>query len=594
MKKIVLRTLVVALVFLGLFTSCKITMTTSKAVGEQIRLRVQAAEDQKKNVWIDLNNNGKKDTGETVTKFDEAVNYTIGSQTIDLYGGVKFLDCKNNQLTSLVSKNAALEELICSANKITTLDVSASTELKRLLCDVNRLQVLDVTKNSKLNYLNCRYNQLAALDISKNKELKEMHCCDNKLKSLDISNNKQLVYFACLDNQLTKFDISRNMQLKYLRCAGNKLTTLDASHSKALQFLECNNNTELTKLNVANGNNRNFNHPWGDGSDPTFNATNCPKLKCIKVDKGFNPNAQIGKGKKWVKDATAIYRNDGSECGSTSPPSTVSKITMTTTKAVGDKIELEIVAFPADQAGIWIDLNNNGTKETGEEVIFDRAEEYKLGAQAITIYGKVADLICRNNQLTHLNVSQNTQLQQLFCGHNPLKALDVSQNTKLKILDCPSNQLTQLDVSQNIALEELFCSFNQLPQLDVSQNTKLKFLDCSSNQLIQLYISKNTALEKLHCPSNQLIQLDISKNKKLKMLWCYNNSKLTKLNAANGNNKHFEFWGSDDKPAFDATNCSKLTCIKVDKGFDPTGLTGKKEWRKDPTESWRNDGSECP
>ncbi len=356
------------------------------------------------------------------------------------------------------------------------------------------------------------------------------------------------------------------------------------------------------------------------------------------------------------------------------------KITMTTTKAIGEKIELLINAEATDQAGVWIDLNNNGKKDDGEAVTtFDdkKRVSYIIGAQTITIYGKITYLFCVSNQLNELDVSKNTALTYLYCGINQLTELDISQNTALEELKCFVNQLTQLDVTKNTKLEKLhcsnnqlqqldvsknielkvlqcyynqlqkldvtknikltflscvknqlqnldvskntaltdlscgenqlseldiskntaltylYCNFNQLSELDISKNTALTYLSCGGNQLSELDISKNTALEKLYCYSNQLTQLDISKNKALHLLWCYFNDKLTKLNVANGNNKNFKNpYG--DNPAFNATNCPKLTCIKVDNGFDPAGQTGKKEWKKDATASWHNDGTDCP
>ena len=40
---------------------------------------------------------------------------------------------------------------------------------------------------------------------------------------------------------------------------------------------------------------------------------------------------------------------------------------------------------------------------------------------------------------------------------NQLTSLDVSNNTALTYLDCGNNQLTSLDVSNNTALEYLYC-----------------------------------------------------------------------------------------------------------------------------------------
>ena len=55
-------------------------------------------------------------------------------------------------------------------------------------------------------------------------------------------------------------------------------------------------------------------------------------------------------------------------------------------------------------------------------------------------------LDCYNNQLTSLDISQNTALIGLKCDHNQLTSLDVSQNTNLVNLMCYLNQLTSLDV----------------------------------------------------------------------------------------------------------------------------------------------------
>ena len=81
--------------------------------------------------------------------------------------------------------------------------------------------------------------------------------------------------------------------------------------------------------------------------------------------------------------------------------------------------------------------------------------------------------------------------------------------TSLTSLSCYSNQLTSLDVSQNTALTQLGCEVNQLNSLDVSQNTALTYLDCGGNQLTNLDVTQNTALTYLNCSSNQLTCLNV-------------------------------------------------------------------------------------
>ena len=106
-----------------------ITMTASKAVGETVKLRIEA----NGNVIIE----GVKELPQLGK---DKKNYTLTSQTITFHGDVTKLFCFENKLTSLdVSKNIALTELYCSNNQLTSLNVSRCARLNTLYCDSNRI-----------------------------------------------------------------------------------------------------------------------------------------------------------------------------------------------------------------------------------------------------------------------------------------------------------------------------------------------------------------------------------------------------------------------------------------------------------------------
>jgi len=128
------------------------------------------------------------------------------------------------------------------------------------------------------------------------------------------------------------------------------------------------------------------------------------------------------------------------------------------------------------------------------------------------------------NQITNLDVSNNTALTGLSCDGIQLTTLDVSNNTTLIYLNCAWNQLTNLDVSNNTALTDFICANNQLITLDVSNNTALMQLNCAWNQLTNLDVSNNTALAYFYCYNNQLTNLDVSNNTALRLLYCFNNN----------------------------------------------------------------------
>jgi len=171
-------------------------------------------------------------------------------------------------------------------------------------------------------------------------------------------------------------------------------------------------------------------------------------------------------------------------------------------------------------------------------------------------------LRCDVNQLSFLDVSQNTTLTYLECWSNQLTSLNLSNNTSLTILSCESNQLTSLDVSNNANLESLMCFSNQIISLDVSQNIALTFLSCWDNQLSSLDVSQNINLENLGVENNQLTSLDVSQNSELIYLACGYNQ-LTFLDVRNGNNMNITT-SSPNGTGFWSMNNPELTCINVD------------------------------
>ncbi len=140
-------------------------------------------------------------------------------------------------------------------------------------------------------------------------------------------------------------------------------------------------------------------------------------------------------------------------------------------------------------------------------------------------------LNCNVNQLTSLNVSSNTVLTHLSFAVNQLMSLNVSSNTALIYLSCGGNQLTSLNLNNNTFLTALACGGNQLTSLNVSSNTALTYLNCADNQLISLNVSSNISLKELECDRNQLTSLDVNSNIALTQLSCHTNL-LTSLNVS--------------------------------------------------------------
>ncbi|WP_281238460.1 T9SS type A sorting domain-containing protein [Flavobacterium praedii] len=417
------------------------------------------------------------------------------------------LNCSYNNLTSLnVSSNIALTNLNCFTNKLTSLNVANNTALTSLNCAINAITNLNLTSNLSLTTLNCYDNKLTSLNVSNNTALTGINCSANPFANgINVTNNKALTFLNCNFSTLTTLDVSSNNLLESLNCQGNSLKTLDISANTALTFLDCSSN-QLTSLNLKNGNNTNF----STFSTFKFNSG----LTCIQVD-----NATFSTS-NWasIKDATASYNTS---CA-------VQQYTLIPDVNFENKlITLGIDSGVADGKV----LTNNVNKLTSLDV----SSSSITNLTGIQDFKALTTLQCNNNQLTTLDVSQNTALTYLNSYNNQLTTLNVSQNVALKTLYIGYNKLTTLDVSKNIALTTLESYNNQLTTLDVSKNVALTSLSCYSNQLKTLDVSKNVVLITLYCFSNQLTTLDVSKNVALKTFYCYNN-KFTSLNLKNGKN----------------------------------------------------------
>lgn len=113
---------------------------------------------------------------------------------------------------------------------------------------------------------------------------------------------------------------------------------------------------------------------------------------------------------------------------------------------------------------------------------------------------------------------------------------------------CSSSNIADITgIEAFTALTTLYCANNQLTSIDVTQNSALTILHCQTNQLTSLDVSQNTALITVECFSNQLTSLDVSNNTVLNRLFCYSNQ-LSCLNVKNGNNSNFTFFTAESNP----------------------------------------------
>lgn len=123
-----------------------------------------------------------------------------------------------------------------------------------------------------------------------------------------------------------------------------------------------------------------------------------------------------------------------------------------------------------------------------------------------------------------------------------------SKINTVEYLFIPSLGITDLTgVEDFVGLKNLQCFSNQLTSIDVSNNTVLELLYCNTNQLSSLDVSSNPALKLLICGTNAIGTLDLTQNPNLYYLNTFG-AQLTSLNVKNGNNTNFTLFQASNNP----------------------------------------------
>ena len=127
-----------------------------------------------------------------------------------------------------------------------------------------------------------------------------------------------------------------------------------------------------------------------------------------------------------------------------------------------------------------IDVNNDGqiSIKEAKDVKYIGLYYSQTGTSSFNIkdiseikyFTSLKSLLCFDNQLTSLDVSDNTALVELYCAGNQITYLNVNKCHSLKCIDCYENKLTSLDVSECTALEELDFQGNPLKTLTISES----------------------------------------------------------------------------------------------------------------------------
>ena len=400
-----------------------------------------------------------------VTEIDVENKYISNLSGLQFFPNLKVLNCSHNRLTKLdVSKNTVLQELVCWENQLTSLDVSQNTALQELACFENQLTSLDVSQNPALQKLNCGHNRLTSLDVSKNTELTYLKCSYNRLTELDVSKNTELTYLDCGYNRLTELDVSQNTKLTALYFVSNKITSLQADNCTNLTVIFTGSNkykvevykkTRILDPSILPGN---------------FDISRVRNLKGATQNADGTLTVQEGGGKVTYEYRCVgeIYKPFTLNVTETDDPNAGIVPPVTPPSGGGDSIAINASNFPDPDFRNYVKAefdkdNNNSLSESERKTatVINVKDKLIETLEGIEFFPNLKELDCSINQLSRLDVSQNTALEKLDCSTNQLASLNLSKNAKLKYLYCSQNELTSLDLSPTV-VSTLYAAGNQI------------------------------------------------------------------------------------------------------------------------------------
>lgn len=505
--------------------------------------------------WPDFSYN------EALTKLDCSYNENLSG--LDIPDGLKELRCNNGAITSLsISSLSQLTLLDCSANPLQSIDLSQNTALQYLYLRgldqipqfAGGLQISNLTNLVELDFSGSTFTYVELPPLSEN--LKIFNCSNTKLDIFNVAGCPNLEELYASGSMILTLDISENNNLKKLVCNKTQLKTLKMPKAPQLEYIDIYNNHLLLEgikkfaeeLNDRTGLSEGTLILIDSYEKSELNPYDDETLHTI-MDKNWAPYDY----KAGEKDGLNPLRPSDMPL---SPYVTDQPKIVLTSDATSGQWDLQIeMRNDEDKKSVWIDRNENGEYDEGEEVTdFNKSLHFPHEAKVITVYGNVQSFFCYVNSLTALDISQCPDLEILDASDNKLTTIDLSKNGQLRALTlhgnmltevdlsytphlfrfyCNKNKLTQLDLSKTPDLVQLRCGRNELTQLDVSMLTQLKYFDCTGNKLTTLDLTHSEDLTNLLCADNQLTSLDLKACADLEELTCYNNKIASAIDFTN-------------------------------------------------------------
>ena len=407
--------------------------------------------------YLDLNHDGKLSSEERAISSLSVPSMEIEELTgIEYFTDLKELDCSENPICFFdVSSNAALEKLNCSGMANAKLDLSANKKLKELKMGQNmNLIEANLSGLTLLEKLDCSSIMTERLDLSTLKNLSELTMKECGFETLIFPNNSKLRILDLQGTLLLDSNLASQTNLEELNLQSSMMDVLDISGMAKLKKLNCYE-TMLYYVNVSaqnrledveSGNNMYY----IEGSEVDFrNFTGFSEEHFRVLENGKLTNGVLtAEGEEPVVYAFDIPVGGGYH-------------QMSIQMGFGNEITEKMIPDANFRKYVmdYCDMDEDGVVRAEELSLVVGLSLGELGIKdlkGIEYFTNLQYLYCEKNQISRVDLSKNTCLEEISIYDNQLKSLDLSKLPNLSYLDCRFNNLDVSKVKLPSSLEQKY------------------------------------------------------------------------------------------------------------------------------------------
>ncbi|MDO5017541.1 MAG: hypothetical protein Q4E10_04165 [Porphyromonas sp.] len=209
---------------------------TSLNKGEKFYMIIGGPDaETERDIWIDLNNNGKREKGEYINEFSNETldedfrEYTIEGQEFTIYGEVTTLVMDGLEPTAIdVTGNPNLDQFFVFDGEVETIDLTKNVNLRRVALEgLNAKNITFAPEATGMEEIYLDYNKLTSLDLTMTANTLLIDVSHNQLTEIKTNpfvtlwglfiNNNQLDATALneLFNNLNKAELQKYFEWQY-------------------------------------------------------------------------------------------------------------------------------------------------------------------------------------------------------------------------------------------------------------------------------------------------------------------------------------------------------------------------------------------